>query len=217
VPNFSNFLEIQTQTAWGRTLAEFAAFCDLKSASLILDVGTGPGLLPSIFARSGHRSFGIDFDLSLLTSHLSPNLAQADASKLPFQPSTFDLLTSVNVLFLLDKPVETLSHWRTLLKPGGQVCLLNPSERISTEAVTRLADQRGLNETARQSLLNWAHNAETHIRWTEAETESLFAAAGFRLAETCLKVGPGFARLSRGEMVRAELFCIHDKRPLTGR
>lgn len=198
MPDFSNFLEIQTKTAWGRTLAEFAAFCRPEPASVILDVGTGPGLLPSLFAASGHRAFGLDLDPSLLRSHLSPNLAQADAGHLPFQPSTFNLVTAVNVLFLLDQPVDRLSHWRTLLKPGGQVCLLNPSERISTEAVTRLANERGLDGTARQSLQNWAHNAETHVRWTEAETESLFRAAGFRLTETCLKVGPGFARLSRG-------------------
>ncbi len=209
MPDFSNFLEIQTKTAWGRTLVEFAAFCDPSTgsrrgagpASVILDVGTGPGLLPSIFAASGHRAFGIDLDFFLLSSHLSPNLAQANAAQLPFRPATFDLTTSVNLLFLLDDPVEVLSHWRTLLKPGGGVCLLNPSERISTEAVTRLADSRGLDGTARQSLLNWAHNAETHARWTEAETESLFAVAGFRLTETCLKVGPGFARLSRGVIV----------------
>jgi ubiquinone/menaquinone biosynthesis C-methylase UbiE len=198
VPNFSNFLEIQTQTAWGRTLAEFAAFCDARPVSVILDIGTGPGLLPSIFAASGHRAFGIDLDFSLLSSHLFPDLAQADAGQLPFKPSTFNLITSANLLFLLNKPVETLLHWRALLKPGGQVCLLNPSERISTEAVTRLADQRSLDGTARQSLLNWARNAEAHARWTEVETESLFAAAGFRLTETSLKVGPGFARLSRG-------------------
>ena len=206
MPDFSNFLEIQTQTAWGRTLAEFAAFCDPSTGSgrragpvsVILDVGTGPGLLPSIFAQAGHRSFGSDLDLSLLAARLSFNLAQADARNLPFEPSTFDLVTSVNLLFLLDDPLEVLSHWRALLKPGGGVCLLNPSERLSAEAVTRLAAERGLDGTARQSLLNWAHNAETHARWTEAETESLFAAAGFRLTETCLKVGPGFARLSRG-------------------
>ncbi|GEM_PF-432311 len=202
MPDFSNFLEIQTKTAWGRTLAEFAAFCDSSTssrpASVILDVGTGPGLLPSIFAASGHRAFGVDLDLSLLASRLSRNLVQADAGKLPFKPSTFELVTAVNLLFLLDNPVETLRHWRTLLQPGGGVCLLNPSERISTGAVTRLADERGLDGAARQSLLGWAHNAETHARWTEAETESLFAAAGFRLTESCLKVGPGFARLSRG-------------------
>ncbi|MEW5827249.1 MAG: class I SAM-dependent methyltransferase [Chloroflexota bacterium] len=198
MPDFSNFLEIQTKTAWGRTLAEFAAFCDVGPVSVILDVGTGPGLLPSIFAQAGHRSFGIDLDFFLLSSHLSANLVQADAGQLPFRPSTFDLITSVNLLFLLDEPLETLSCWRRLLKPGGWVCLLNPSERISAGAVTRLADERSLDGAARQSLLDWAHNAETHARWTEAETESLFAAAGFRLTETCLRVGPGFARLSRG-------------------
>ena len=195
--DFSNFLEIQTKTAWGRTLTDFAAFCDPRPASLILDVGTGPGLLPSIFSQNGSRAFGIDIDFYLLASRLSSNLAQASASQLPFEPTTFDLITSVNVLFLLENPTDVLSHWRALLKPDGQLCLLNPSENLSVASATALADQRGLGGTARQSLLGWARNAESHARWTETETKSLLAAAGFRLSKSSLKVGPGFARLIR--------------------
>ena len=200
MPDFSDFLEVQTQTAWGRTLADFAIFCNPASATRTLDVGCGPGLLPAIFAQKGCRSLGIDTDLSLLTFHLSLCLSAADAFSLPFPAGTFDLVTAVNLLFLLDDPIRALQEMTRVMKPSGQVCLLNPSEHISTDAATRLADARGLEGKGRQSLLNWARNAEEHIRWTEEETKALLASAGLELAESLLRVGPGFARYVRGKI-----------------
>jgi len=200
MPDFSDFLEVQTQTAWGRTLSDFAAFCDPEPAARILDVGCGPGLLPAILAQKGCRSFGVDIDFALLTSHLSCSLAAADSFSLPFPAGMFDLVTAVNVLFLLTDPIRALQEMARVLKPTGQVCLLNPAENISVGAATRLADERGLEGKSRGSLLNWARNAEEHVRWTEEETKSLLASAGLEMLESTLRVGPGFARYVRGKI-----------------
>jgi ubiquinone/menaquinone biosynthesis C-methylase UbiE len=194
MPDFSDFLEVQTRTAWGRTLADFASFCDPEPVARTLDVGCGPGLLPAIFSQKGCRSLGVDIDFSLLTSHLSLSLAVANAFSLPFPAGTFNLVTAVNLLFLLDNPIRALQEMVRVVKPSGQICLLNPSEHISVEAATLLADERGLQGKARGSLLNWARNAEEHIRWTEGETKELLAAAKLELVESVLRVGPGFAR-----------------------
>jgi len=215
--DFSNFIDVQTKTAWGRTLSEFASFCApsigspvpaalaragrrLQPASVTLDIGCGPGLLPGIFARQGHTAFGIDSDFSLLSSFLSPNLAQADAFHLPFEHSTFDLVTATNVLFLLPDPLLALREWSRLLAPDGDLCLLNPSENLNIPAARQLADQRGLASTARSSLLNWAKNAESHFRWTEAEMRDLLSQAGLQFAESALRVGSGFARFVRSRV-----------------
>jgi len=197
MPDFSDFLEVQTQTAWGRTLADFAAFCDPGPAARTLDVGCGPGLLQAIFAQKGCHSLGVDIDFGLLTSRLSPFIATADAFSLPFPAETFDLITGVNLLFLLNDPVRASREMKRVLKPTGHVCLLNPSEQISLEAATQLADDRGLEGKARGSLLNWARNAEQHVRWTEDEMKDLLASAGLELEESILRVRPGFARYVR--------------------
>jgi len=198
--DFSSFLDVQTKTAWGRTLAEFASFCDPKPASFILDIGCGPGLLPALFARAGHTAFGIDNDFSLLSASLTSNLIQADAQSLPFTLSTFGMVTATNVLFLLDDPLLALRAWAHLLLPKGELCLLNPSENLNIAAATRMADSRGLEGPARESLLFWAHNAETYFCWTESETRELLFQAGLRLEESTLRVGPGFARFVRAKL-----------------
>lgn len=197
MPDFSNFLEVQTKTAWGRTLNDFASFCDPPPASVILDVGCGPGLLPAIFARSGHTAFGGDHNFSLLSSSLSSNLIQSDAFKLPFPDATCKIITATNVLFLLKDPLTALNEWTRLLTKEGALCLLNPSEHLSVDSATQLADTRGLIGPARESLLNWALNAETHVRWTEAETRELLLQADLKLTKSTLHVGPGFARFTR--------------------
>jgi ubiquinone/menaquinone biosynthesis C-methylase UbiE len=196
------FLEIQTGTAWGRTLAGFAAFCNPRPGCVILDVGCGPGLLPALFGRAGCQAYGVDIDRSLLVSPLAPALTQADAVHLPFPEASFDCLTATNLLFLLEEPVQALREWIRVLKPGGELCTLNPSERLSLAAAGELADARDLGGAARASLLGWAGNAEMHARWSEAETRFLFAEAGLELVESSLHVGPGFARFSRGRFAQ---------------
>jgi len=196
---YSNFLEVQTKTAWGRTLAEFASFCEPQPVSLILDIGCGPGLLPAIFAREGHVVFGVDYDLELLSSKLISTSSQADANSLPFESSSFNLVTATNLLFLLDDPLTALQEWIRALAPDGELCLLNPSENLSVANARHLAEEHALHGTALDSLLNWAHNAENHFRWTESETRDLLSHVGLRLDETILRVGPGFARFVRAK------------------
>lgn len=192
---FSDFLEIQTRTAWGRALADFADWCAPSAGTLLLDLGCGPGLLPALFTRRfACRAIGIDNDRALLAAASIP-VACADTSHLPFAPATFDFLTATNVLFLLGDPLRALRECRRILKADGTLALLNPSEHLSLAAATTLAEARGLQGKDRESLLNWARRAEKHGRWNEEFAQKLLNRAGFTLRETALKVGPGFAQV----------------------
>lgn len=195
------FLELQTQTGWGRTLAGFASWCQAQPGWNVLDVGCGPGLLPALFTRQGCTAVGLDVEADMfLPQPLHPQVLVAQGEKLPFPAEVFDLVTASNVLFLLADPRQLLGEMQRVTRPGGMLALLNPSEQLNQDAAAALAEARGLQGLARHSLLNWAQRAEANHRWTEAEMNSLLLAAGIQPVESSLNVGPGFARFTRGRV-----------------
>ncbi len=192
------FLELQTKTGWGVMLRSFASWLDPQPASLILDVGTGPGLLPAILAQSGCRVIGADYSLDMFRDALYQKLTLASVYFLPFKPATFNLITASNLLFLLPDPLTALREMTRLLTPNGEIALLNPSEQMSIAAATALADERGLEGLARETLLNYAGRAEHHFRWSESDLHKLFAEANLEMTGVTTKMGDGLVRFVRG-------------------
>ena len=191
------FLELQTRTGWGAILRSFASWLDPKPASLIVDVGCGPGLLPAILTQTGCRAFGIDSSFEMFRDALHPNLVLADVTALSLPLSSFDLITASNLLFLLSDPLSALKEMTRLLAPNGEIALLNPSEKMSISAATALADERNLEGLARETLLNYAARAERHHRWSEDDLRELFASANLDLTNTTTRMGKGLVRFAR--------------------
>ena len=199
VQDADNFLNLQTQTGWGRVLSRFSDWIDPLAGWLTLDVGCGPGLMPALLAQKDCRSFGMDINHRMfLPAPLHPQVATGNVMFPPFPDREFDLITASNLLFLLPDPQIALLQVVRLLRPGGQIATLNPSEHLTVAAAQQLAEARSLSGLARTTLLNWAARAEVHFHWTEAETAQLFASAGLELKETYTTMGPGFARFARG-------------------
>ncbi len=195
----SDFVRIQTETGWGKTLAQFASWCSPRPGWRVLDVGCGPGLLPAIFQKLGCRAYGVDLDLNIISmGRLHTALACSDATRLPFAAGCFQMATASNLLFLLDDPVPILEELARLISADGRVCVLNPSENLSVIAAAEFATQRGLEGLARASLINWASLAEHRTSWTAKQTEKWFTAANLSVSTTILKIGPGFGRYSCG-------------------
>ena len=196
------FLSLQTETGWGRLLAQFRDWIDPQPDWLALDVGCGPGLMPALLDQRDCRSFGIDINYQMfLPSPLHPQVVTADVLQLPFPDLVFDLITASNLLFLLPDPQAALHAMRGKLRPGGQIAVLNPSEHLTVTNALKLIEARNLSGLARETLLNWAARAEAHFHWTEAESFELFAAVELEWVDTHIIMGPVFARLVRGERV----------------
>ena len=194
------FQEMQTQTGWGRTLKSFANWCSPKPGWMTLDVGCGPGLLPSIFANLGCRAAGMDLKMDMFQpSPLHPDVLVADVYLLPFKPHTFDLITATNLIFLLAEPVPAMRRIKQCLSKGGRLAMLNPSEALNQHSALRFVDERGLVGVGRDTFLQWARRAEENHHWTDAETSDLFREAGMECVESVVKIGPGFARFSCGQ------------------
>lgn len=193
------FLQVQTQTAWGKVLEDFAEWCRPQTGWRALDVGCGPGLLPALLALRGVQAIGVDLDPQAFAPNpLHSWLLAADCHALPFADAQFHLITAVNLLFLLPEPLAPLRELTRLLLPDGRLAILNPSERMSLTAANALAEARGLQGLARHTLLNWAARAESHFRWSESDLRALFDATGLRFERTDLRIGNGLARLACG-------------------
>lgn len=93
----------------------------------VLDAGTGPGFIATVFALLGHEVTGVDLCSKMIEQAkanteqlgLSLTFLCTDAGELPFEDNTFDVIVSRNVIWALTNPVEVLESWRRVLKPGG--------------------------------------------------------------------------------------------------
>ncbi|MBI3252261.1 MAG: class I SAM-dependent methyltransferase [Candidatus Omnitrophica bacterium] len=105
----------------------------IGTKSSILDAGCGTGgLLRFISAQSrSHRLVGIDISriaLDLLRSAGKPSVACASVEKLPFRSQSFDVVTSLDVLYT--RGID--AHWAAreffhVLKPGGLLIVNLPA------------------------------------------------------------------------------------------
>lgn len=95
----------------------------------VLDVGTGTGFLALLFAEIGHKVTGVDLSLGMLekAKHNAQNMGleidffHGDAEDLPFEDSSFDLVTNKFLLWTLQQPDCAVREWKRVLKPGGMV------------------------------------------------------------------------------------------------
>ncbi len=116
----------------GRKLA--AAAASRHKGGLILDVGVGTGLELPMFEPTT-RVVGIDLSQPMLQraarrigmaalQHVA-GLAVMDACRLAFADGTFDAIVAPYVLTVLPKPEASLDEWARVLKPGGEIVLVN--------------------------------------------------------------------------------------------
>jgi len=107
----------------------------------LLDIGTGPGMLPTLLNKNPHlQIIGIDINASMIfeaKKHASSNnisfLVQDENTLKEFSDSMFDVITFCSVLFLLSDEIKNnlLEEASRILKPSGEIIVLTPSIRKS--------------------------------------------------------------------------------------
>ncbi|MGI5984709.1 MAG: class I SAM-dependent methyltransferase [Clostridiales bacterium] len=143
----------------------------LNGASLnVLDAGCGAGFFSVLFSRYGHKVTAIDLSEDMLAQAKqnvnafgNPNNAAffpMDAQKLEFPDSSFDLVISRNITWVLEHPEEAYKEWMRVLKSGGSLInfdanyflyMNDPEEYKNYEAGLQAVKDNGLE------LIDWGH------------------------------------------------------------
>jgi ubiquinone/menaquinone biosynthesis C-methylase UbiE len=112
----------------------------IRLGDRVLDVGCGTGILAreaaGIVGSSGHVA-GLDLDEGMLSvaRRVGPGIEwrQGDATELPFEDATFDVVVSqFALMYFPDRPAALREMWR-VLRSGGRlaVAVWAPHERAT--------------------------------------------------------------------------------------
>ena len=126
----------------------------------ILEVGLGTGI-SLLSYRPGNRIVGIDNSAGMLRRALArvaehnltnvEALAVMDAKHLAVPDASFDVVVAQYVITAVPDPEATLDEFIRLLKPGGEIILVN---HLGAESGFRRAFEQGFSPIARR--LGWS-------------------------------------------------------------
>lgn len=100
--------------------------------STVLDIGCGTGSLSLLLAELGHTVTGIDFAPAMIAAAAAKAQAAGqsirfqvmDASEPHFPTERFAVVLCRHLLWALPERTQVLQRWVELLKPGGQLVLI---------------------------------------------------------------------------------------------
>ena len=107
----------------------FVEFLELRPDSVVLEVGSGLGILAGDVAARTPRGevIGIEYSAEqLAAAHVTrPNqrFEQGDAHRIPFDGARFDVVYCRYLLEHVADPVQVLREMRRVLRPGGRACI----------------------------------------------------------------------------------------------
>jgi SAM-dependent methyltransferase len=117
-----------TREAWLRLLERWLP----APASDVADLACGTGSLTALAAGLGHRVVAVDLAANMVERARAKTAEHAgqvtvtvgDVSDPPFGPGSVDVVMARHILWTLPDPQAALARWRSMLRPGGRLLLI---------------------------------------------------------------------------------------------
>ncbi|MFB6205264.1 MAG: methyltransferase domain-containing protein [Haloglomus sp.] len=126
--------------------AEALELFDLEAGDRVLDVGCGTGFATEGLLEYTEDVYGLDQSEHQLEKAYEKfgkrgqvRFHRGDAERLPFRDDAFDALWSSGSIEYWPNPVDALSEFRRVVRPGGPVLVVGPNYPSST-VFQKLAD-----------------------------------------------------------------------------
>lgn len=143
----------------------------------ILDIGCGKGDYTYFFGKR-NKVIGIDLQNVVKEKYRNFNFQIADATSLPFQDNTFDVIISFDVIEHIENDKKMMTESYRVLKKGGKIFFGTPNKTRLSHFLLKLIGKRvkyplDLGESNELGKI-------IHIReYTSKELEKLIKGAGF--------------------------------------
>lgn len=168
---------------WNEEMRDAAiALLDIEADDRILDVGCGTGFATEGLLEYSEEIYGLDQSQhqleqawAKLGKHDPVAFHLGDAERLPFRAGIFDVVWSSGSIEYWPNPIATLTEFRRVAKPGGQVLVVGP-------------------DSPRHSIFQRIADA-IMLFYDEAEADRMFTAAGYKTFEHhIMQARPGSPR-----------------------
>ncbi|WP_209122444.1 class I SAM-dependent methyltransferase [Alkalihalobacillus sp. BA299] len=165
----------------------------------VLDVGCGTGRLLLRGVDEARQVVGIDLSEGMVQAATElfaekgksdqSSFQVGDAYNLPYAQNEFDLALSTCVLFLLPEPEKGMKEILRVVKDGGMIAMLNPSEHMNQQAAADYCQQNNITQFEETTLLKWSNISTLRHRYNSEELSTFLLGCGAKQVEHFPVVG----------------------------
>jgi ubiquinone/menaquinone biosynthesis C-methylase UbiE len=165
---------------------------NLSAGADVLEVAPGPGFLSIELAKSGKlhvtaleisKTFVELARRNATDAHVSVDIQQGNASAMPFQDNSFDLLVCRAAFKNFSEPVQALQEMHRVLRPGASGVIIDLRRDTPMSAIREYVNGAGLSRMNRWMTLLTFRFMLLKRAYTRPEIEQMLAQVPFHRAE----------------------------------